>query len=388
MLGACTTQTVKSTEVIPLEQPQTQIPEDELLDVGVAIFDTGMDELLDEEDSLVFSEIRNAEAHFIPYRLMESLQHSANWGAVRLISAEMDSVDLKVDGKIINSNGEYLELRVVVKDASGVQWFSKTYKSEASKYSYEDRRLDKEPFRSVYNTIANDMVTFRNSLSAEDVQRIRMITELKFAQSFSPDAFEKHLNRKKDGLYEIKRAPSENDPILQRVRTIRERDYLFVDTLQEYYLAFATKMSSPYQEWRKQSYKEVVALRELRATGTRRVTAGVVAILAGIFAAGGGDGAARAAGQVGVVGGGYLIKSGMDKHEESKIHVEALAELGSSMEGEISPQVIELEERTVTLTGTVEGQYQQWRRILKDIYDAEVGDLKTVNSNDKEHTGQ
>jgi hypothetical protein len=382
--GGCTSQTVKSTEVIPLEQSQIEIPESELLDVGVTIFDTGIEEQLEDEDAVVFVEIRNAEAHYIPYRLMESLQNSANWGAVRLISKDMANVDLQVDGKIVRSDGEYLELLISVKDASNRLWYSKTYKSTASKYSYEERRMDREPFRSMYNTIANDMTEFRQKLSAENIAHIRLISELKFAQSFSPDAFEKHLTVQEDGQYEVKRVPAANDPIMQRVRNIRERDYLFVDTLQEYYTAFASEMTTPYQEWRKQSYKEVVAMRELQASGTRRLTAGIAAIAAGIFAAGSSDGAARAAGQIGVVGGGFLIKSGMSQREEAKIHVEALAELGSSMEGEISPQVIELEERTVTLTGTVQGQYQQWRRILKDIYNTEVGALETLPSNDDE----
>ncbi len=84
----------------------------------------------------------------------------------------------------------------------------------------------------------------------------------------------------------------------------------------------------------------------------------------------------------GVISGGILVNSGISKREESRIHIDALAELGSSMEGEISSQVIELEERTVTLTGTVQGQYQQWRQILKEIYNSEVGELEKVPTDD------
>ena len=35
--------------------------------------------------------------------------------------------------------------------------------------------------------------------------------------------------------------------------------------------------------------------------------------------------------------------------------------------------LIELEERVVTLSGTVESQYAQWREILADIYANETG---------------
>jgi len=35
--------------------------------------------------------------------------------------------------------------------------------------------------------------------------------------------------------------------------------------------------------------------------------------------------------------------------------------------------VVELEDRTITLSGTVENQYQQWRDILQNIYKINQG---------------
>jgi hypothetical protein len=96
-------------------------------------------------------------------------------------------------------------------------------------------------------------------------------------------------------------------------------------------------------------------------------------MIAGIVAASSGNRSVRAAGGAAAVGGGYLIKSAMDKSAESAIHAEALRELGASMSAELGPQVIELEDRTVTLTGTAQDQYEQWRVILRDIYVSEVG---------------
>ena len=75
----------------------------------------------------------------------------------------------------------------------------------------------------------------------------------------------------------------------------------------------------------------------------------------------------------GLVGGGWLIKEAFRAGDEAQIHVEALAELGQSLENEVAPQTIELEERTVTLSGNVETQYQQWREILADMYANEIG---------------
>ena len=51
-------------------------------------------------------------------------------------------------------------------------------------------------------------------------------------------------------------------------------------------------------------------------------------------------------------------------------------ELGQSLDAEITPRVIEREDRTVRLTGNVEDQYDQWRELLADIYAAELAALE------------
>ena len=41
----------------------------------------------------------------------------------------------------------------------------------------------------------------------------------------------------------------------------------------------------------------------------------------------------------------------------------------------MAPKVIELEDRSIMLTGTVEEQYEQWQDILMEIYRTETGGL-------------
>jgi hypothetical protein len=69
--------------------------------------------------------------------------------------------------------------------------------------------------------------------------------------------------------------------------------------------------------------------------------------------------------------GGFVLKAGLDKRQKAAEINESVAEMGSSLEAEIAPQVIELEDRTVTLTGTVQAQYQQWQELLGKIYQQE-----------------
>lgn len=373
-LPACVNQTIKSTSVPAVQTPSTQVEEGLLLDASIAIFDPGLEDY--DEDALVYPEVRKAESNYMPRLLSQSMLDSGAWGAVRVVPSEKQITDLMVTGKILYSDGEKLQLHITATDSRGVQWLNKNYLSHASRYAYDaSSRNHRDPFLAVYNTIANDLLKILETLEERDRENIRLVTELLFARSFSPDAYDGYLAKNRTGRYLVMRLPAEGDPMMERVRSIRDRDNMFIDTMQEHYDGFNHQMLDPYQEWRKLSYEEVVALQELKAESTRRLIAGGLAVLAGIAAASSGDGYSRSAGNVAILGGGYLLKSGLEKRNEAEIHVEALEELGQSLEAEITPQVIELEDRSITLSGNVEDQYAQWRELLADIYRAEIGEL-------------
>ena len=373
LLGGCVSQTVTTTSVPKIDTASTAVPEGQLLDVGIAIFDPGIDDY--EEGEQTYPEVRKAEARFMPFLLAESMQDSGAWGAVRVVPNPEQINDLVVRGKILHSDGEELQLHINATDSRGRVWLDKEYTGEASRYAYTvTRRNPYDPFQAVYNTIANDLLQQQEKLTLAERDNIRLVTELRFARSFSPEAFAGYLDQNKKGIYTVVRLPAKDDPMLERVVSIRERDQMFIDTLQEYYKTFGSQMQDPYQEWRKQSYEEAVALQELQAESTRQLIAGGLALITGIAGATQGDSSTtRTAGQVAIIGGGYLLKSGLDKRNQAQIHVQALEELGQSLEAEITPQVIELEDRTITLNGNVEDQYAQWRELLADIYQAEVG---------------
>ncbi|NNE36742.1 MAG: hypothetical protein HKN08_00430, partial [Gammaproteobacteria bacterium] len=79
--------------------------------------------------------------------------------------------------------------------------------------------------------------------------------------------------------------------------------------------------------------------------------------------------------------GAYAVKEGLDRREEAKIHVQAIEELGTSLNAELEPRTIELDNETVTLTGTVYEQYEQWKTLLRDIYMTETGQTEQLISN-------
>ena len=377
-LAGCNTHTVKTTSYISIVQDSQNVPEDLLLDVGVSVFDPGIDEIEKRDEETTNHEIRVAESRYAPFLLAETLQRSANWGIVRLMPNNESPMDVIINGTILQSDGEAMQIRIAVTDSSGREWYTKVYSELISQFSYEpSQRQQADPFQVIYNKISNDLLEYRKrNLTNQQIVEVRTISELLFARRFSPEVFDSYLTTDRQGNLAITALPAETDPVLQRVRDIRERDFMFIDTVQDYYATYVRQMRLPYDTWRALSYDETIELRELRASANRRFVAGAAAVLGGLAAAtSGGNYATQTGGAIGVGAGAYLIKSGFDKRVEAKLHSDALEELGESLENEVAPRVFSLDDRTITLTGSVEEQYAQWKDVLADIYASEVGDI-------------
>lgn len=372
-LGA--TDKVTSSTALVLRTPSQQIPDTALLDVGIPTLNDGL--YLADEDDTVFPEVRFAEAIYFSNQLAKVMEKSGAWGAIRVTPSANVIMDLYITGTILQSDGETMDLEIQVKDSSGKQWFAKKYKQTTGKYAY-DRRLKRlgDPFENLFIRIANDLLAYREKLSDQQAIELRTISELRFAKSFSPEAFDNYVSDRRDGTLKIDRLPAENDSILMRVRKIRERDYLYVDTMQDYYDGFSQQMHFAYQDFRRASYDSVVRARQLDRQGNRRIIAGIGAILAGIYGRSQANTRVTSDASTATAAvGGFVLKSGLEKKQEAAAYNESIAEMGSSLEAEIAPQVIELEDRTVTLTGTVQAQYQQWQDLLHKIYKQERGTL-------------
>ncbi len=375
-LGGCVSHTVRTVDMTPPKQFQGVQSEDQLLDVGIAVLDPNIPDTFDEQiEELVHPDLRRAEAQFIPYFAKNLLQSTGNWGAVRVVPRPTHAVDVTVTGRIVESDGERLTLEMTVIDARGVEWFTDTYHSLASKYAYSETiPPDIDPFQANYKNLADDMLAYRQSLDEQTVREIRATAEMKFARDFAPDAFATHVRDLPNGDFELLRLPAPDDPMLERVRRVREREYLFIDTLDEYYANFHRNMYRPYHQWRAATYDEAITLRELEAQSRGKAWAGAGAIIGGIGAIYESDNAyVDAAGLVSIAAGAALIKSAVAKRNEAAMQAEALQEIGVAAEQEISPHTIELENQTVHLQGTVEQQYRELRRILRRVYFEDLG---------------
>jgi hypothetical protein len=359
----------------PVEALQAleEIPEGRLLDVGIHVFDSGIPEeeydryLLEEKG--IFEEIRKSEARWIPINLKRTLEATGYWGAVRMVPSTT-SVDVLLQGAIVSSTGKKLEVAVVVTDATGRKWLEKRYEQEADPLAYEEDST-KDPFQSLFNRIANDILKERNDLDEEDFSEIRAVSEMKFAADLAPSAFTGYLAVKKNRT-SLARLPAEGDPMMARVAEIRERDHMFIDTLNEYYADLYSKMEPPYRGWRSSSYEEQMALDELNRAATWRKVLGAIAIGAGVYASGKGRVGSNV-GEIAILGGMVAVMDGFDKSAQTKMNREALKELAASFDSEVQELLFDVEGQVLRLKGNVETQYAGWRQILRDLFAAETG---------------
>jgi hypothetical protein len=384
---------VKETRPMPklvAAQATTEIPAEQLLDVGIRLFDTGLAK--DVEDHAeeaakkgIYPDIRKAEARYLPNLLRTTLEGTGQWGAVRVLPPTASVMDVMVEGRIVESNGYRLALDVTVGDATGRRWLSKRYAQEADTASYRDGPgRARDPFQNVYAQIADDMLKFRQQLASADLAAIPRVAKLRFGKDLVPVAYGDYLAQGKlhDGQpqYRVVRLPAEDDPVVERVDRIRERDGRMIDTVSDYYTSFAEKMSEPYAGWRRSTYDEIEAEEKLRRQAMTRKVLGAAAVVAGILApsvCGSGSytcSNVETAVRAGAIGGGVMaVMSGIQKGKEAQMHTDTLKEITGSFQTEAAPMVVDVEGRTLKLTGTAEAQYAEWRRLLHDLYQEETG---------------
>ena len=347
----------------------------ELLDVGIGIFAPGVD-IISAEKEGVHPKIREAETQFMPYKLMETLQKSGNWGVVQIIPDRLNEMDVWVAAEILKSDGENLGLLVTVEDAMGRRWFSRKYTETVNRHSYgQATTKHTEPFQKTYNQIANDLFAYRSQFDNSEVKTIRAISELKFAKDFFPDVFNDYLELDDRGRHLVRRLPAENDPILLGVRQVRRHCYTFINGLQQYYASFVNRMEVPYLEWREDFYLENQVLKEVRSEANAALISGL--LLAALGGALVHQNANRESVETGLDGmelGTRAVGSALEIRRQAKEkHAATTDGFSVSLASKIAPHSQNLEGRTITLSDALTKQYDQWRRKLKKVYEMETG---------------
>jgi hypothetical protein len=229
-----------------------------------------------------------------------------------------------------------------------------------------------EAFQEVYNRIANDLLHARDERDAEDLATVRQLASLRFASQLLPEAFVSYFKSSGSGRFTLVRLPAADDPMMRRVASIRERDQMLVDTLNDHYLAFYENMSGPYASWKMYTYEEQDALDRIHRESLLKKILGGAVLVAGMFMPRNSRGDAMA-GDAAILVGGAVLNSGIQQGQEKGVHQAALKELATSFDGDVAPLLVEVEGQQLRLTGPAETQFAAWRELLRRVFTLETG---------------
>ena len=314
------------------------------LNLSIAVFDVES-----EIESSIYSskvQVSSVERRLLPFRLKETLDRAGFWGAVRVMPQPDLNSEINVMGKILFSDGVELKLQVLAVDATGKTWLDRIYHDVTSDLDYStDPTYQIDPFQDLYNRVSNDLSDSLGSYPELDRVQLLNITTLKYARELSPETFGRYLSDDM-GVATLRGLPSEDDPLFQRVQRIRESEYLFADSVDQHYESLFRRIGPTYAWWRYYSYELIEGNRKLSKVDATR-------------------GATR--------GSWYAMERIYKTYKESKMNEDALRELTNSFDRETEPTVADLAGSVVRLTGTLDRQYEEWRRLLRELYRKETG---------------
>ena len=341
-----------------LAQP---LPEDLLLDVGILAFDM-------PAANPAAAELRRTEAAYLAARLRTALQASSDqWGAVRVVSRPSAAIDLAVVARALQSDGETLALHVRATDARGVQWLDKRYRGTAAAVDHGGD----EPFAAVHAAIASDLAGRLLATPHEELKSIRAVAELRFADSLAPGAFAGYLEDA-GGVLGTRRLPAEEDPLLGHTRQFRNREHLFIDTVDEYFSHFEHRVQQRYSEWHRSSLDSAAKQRELLAEAEARALLGAIYVLSG--SASGGDRAARRRALRHLIDGAGLLSAAAGKRQDAAAEATAAHREATAAGAEMLPATLALENSAAALAGRFATEYAQAQQALSALHLATTGE--------------
>jgi hypothetical protein len=207
---------------------------------------------------------------------------------------------------------------------------------------------------------------------------------MRFFADMAPTTYGDHIATNEDGMVSLVRLPAENDPMVDRLRQIRERDRLVIDTLNEHYANFYYGVAIPYEGWRKKARENAVSIRQVKRSATMRALLGVVVVAGSVnmdtrSSSRSGARTKRIVQSVGIDRGIQTIISAWQLRQSADIYREDIKELSESFIAEAAPLTVQVEGESRRLTGTAEAQYESWRKLLKDIYQIETGFSEAID---------
>ncbi|MGI9201120.1 MAG: hypothetical protein ACR2QL_08685 [Woeseiaceae bacterium] len=305
------------------------------LNISVAIFDPGIPEDRSvHRDLEVFPRVRKIEALYLPFVLRNVLTSQQEWGAIRVVPDTDTAAELLINGRIVRSDGNLLEVMIRAVDASGRIWVERNFSGAAND-------------QDIYNDIAVALLGARDTLDAKALRNIVEISLLRYAQLLAPAAFDDYLQQVDDSSFAIKRLPASNDPMLVRIERLRGVEYVFTDAVDAKFRELSADVETVYELWReyRRQFNRFQREESLRANTTRS------------------DWPRDS------------YEALLERYEQYKWDRQAIEEQENwaiGFENEMGPTITAIEERVAELEGWVEDRYAEWQRILAELFELET----------------
>lgn len=356
------------------------------LDVAIPVFDPGIpmdeygnvdDEAVVEED--IWPQVRRLEANRFALATADALGETKSFGKVNVTPNASVSADVYVLGKINYSDTETVEIGIRVMDATNAVWGEEEFTYRVSKGFYRDAlRKGKNPYGPVFRQIAGYVYDLLNKRSEEQKQNIELVSDVRYAAMYSPEKFSHYLTEEssffaKGTTIGLNGAPSEQDPMYQRVQAIKARDMQFIDELQDSYETFGATTHDAYRTYQRETLPVAAKIRKEKEDRTKAQVAtaalGIAAIMLGKNSnSTAGQVAAAAAG----VGAAFSLNKAIQSNRELGAQRKLLDEMGQNLDIQVTDQVVEFRDQTIELQGTAAEQYAQLRQRLREIYELEA----------------
>lgn len=382
-LSGCSTSEVLVAHSIDLIQAQAELPEEQLLDVGIRVFDPGVpDGEIDKEaleellDDRVFVHIRRSESVSMAVQLRDTMQQSGRWGTVLVTPRESSASDLNVTARILRSDGYLVRVEVEAVDAAGRMWIDRPYEFQIPAGAYNRQRYPGlDPYQDLFNSIANDLAVAAARIPAAEAAKIRTVAALRYASELSPAAFDGYVAADRRGMLVPVHLPASADPMFERTQLARQRERLFLETLNLHYESFRSRAAPSYDQWREAAREESVGIREMTRATRWRKGLGIAAMVASMIYDGGiSSGFADSVMRESMISMAFgMLDMSAVSEEGRRLHEASLEELSTSFDDEVEPMVAEIGGTEHRLTGTAEEQYQEWRRLLEQLFVEETG---------------
>jgi hypothetical protein len=311
------------------------------LNVSIVEFDPGVPEDRSvHRDMQIFPRIRQVEAMLLPFTLRETLARTGRWGAVRIVPETDVAAELLIEGSILQSDGYTLGIRVRATDALGTAWIDKIYAATAGS-------------RQIFAAVAADLHAALEQRTPEELRRIEEVSVLRYGDRLAPSAFGDYLDIAADGTVTVRRLPSRDDPMVDRIRLIRETEYVITDAVDAKFRELHADIESVYSLWRE--YRRKTA--EYEQQNAERAASTYSSAPRGSY---------------------EDLLNRYDNYKYDRVTAQEQDSLAVAFNNEVGPTVQAMEIRVAELETWVARKYLEWNRLLEELFDVETTEGRPV----------